>query len=1251
MKKILLLLITLVSITSVDAQKQIAQNELFNDNAPNVTKRKIFYDGVVYMQLKPEYRKSATRAKDVKMLQEAPFLIKYQSAYGLTKLEKPFFKTKNNSLAYTYRLYFKGDIESLIANLSQQAEIEYVEKVPISFIPENFNYDLPEIKNINNKKSSNASANDPYYGNSLEINLNSGTLTFGTKWFLDQINAPDAWGLFTPQAGNPVKVAVVDGAVYKDHEDLNITQSYDAETETNNSNPPTTGDAYEWSHGTHCAGLISAVTNNSIGIPSVGQNLEVIGIKTGRNSDGALLYFYEGLIYAMEQTDAKVISLSVGSYGYSITEQSIINQAYEQDIVVLAAASNDDINMKSYPAAYEHVIAVGSVSANDEKSNFSNFGDWVDVMSPGGNLTGSYYLLLSTTFAESSNDGMGIAATYPVNGNPVNGKYHMMAGTSMATPVAAGLVGLMRAADPTLNSDQIEAILKRTCTNIDKVNSDYIGSLGAGRINAFKAIETIQQSNSLIAVIAYSKLNIGPGATVNFSDKSLGSPTSWEWTFEGPETITSDLQNPNIIFNTVGDYTARLVVFNATTSDTAFLSQQIQVGTSTSIEIQATAFSEVSRGITYISVVDKNIVWALAYDGSGEQEDIQEFTKTINGGETWTAKNFGLSTDLSPSMIHAISETVAWAAFYETGTSAGGIFKTTDGGNNWIRQSTASFSGAASFANVVYFWNENDGVCMGDPEGGYFELYTTANGGTSWTRVDNTNGVLNETAAGEYGTVGYFTVGDDESFFFNTNKGRIFKTTDKGQTWSVYQTPISGSNKIAFSDENYGLAVDAENENAYFTSNGGTTWAELDYSGEFFTSHFIYVPGSKNMFASAGADYEADKLGLTLSTDGGKTWKDIPELTDQQCLAIGFSDITTGWIGQFSQTRTTGGMLKYSGPNTFVAFDMDNDYTCFDQSTSITFTDKTSTGETNPSYFWDFGSDATPTTANTKGPHTVTYSAIGTRTVYLTVNDVYKTDNIIKINEPAIYGSITVDTTRVCMGASAEFSLVGTSGSVIWEKSLLQNNSFSPSENSSAESYNFISNPVEDTTYYRAKVYSLGCNEIYSDIIKIDVSRVKAEFSWARDAYIVDFTDLSENAIDYNWDFGDGGTSDEANPSHEYPSDDNYEAKQVVINNDGCLDSTIQTVVVNVTGIENSIQNAELKVFPNPSNGQFYIEINGLKNLETKIVISEINGRIVFEKQNYTNKFYIDIANYNTGIYFLRIYTEQGIATKKIVIQ
>ncbi len=199
---------------------------------------------------------------------------------------------------------------------------------------------------------------------------------------------------------------------------------------------------------------------------------------------------------------------------------------------------------------------------------------------------------------------------------------------------------------------------------------------------------------------------------------------------------------------------------------------------------QASGFWEPDQGIHYMCAVDENIVWAVGYDGSPSSLPAQEFTRTINGGDLWVADLIdGAPTDGDTAMIFALDDMTAWVPIH-TGNPQG-IWKTSDGGQTWVQQTTADFTGG--FPNCVHFWDENNGWCMGDPVGGYYEIYTTTDGGNNWVRVPSSD-IPAPSSSVEYGVVGYYDVVGDTIWFGTqdaTLGGRVFKSIDKGYHWTV----------------------------------------------------------------------------------------------------------------------------------------------------------------------------------------------------------------------------------------------------------------------------------------------------------------------------------------------------------------------------------------------------------------------------------------------------------------------------------
>ncbi len=329
-----------------------------------------------------------------------------------------------------------------------------------------------------------------------------------------------------------------------------------------------------------------------------------------------------------------------------------------------------------------------------------------------------------------------------------------------------------------------------------------------------------------------------------------------------------------------------------------------------------TGFTTASRGINGISIVDANVVWAKAYDGSGGGAHIREYTRSTNGGETWVPGSVnvaGIQAGTDISSITAVSSTNAWVSTNpsaQDGTN--GIYVTTNG-TSWSKQTTAAFT-SASFANFVHFWNANNGVCMGDPVGGYFEIYTTSNGGTTWTRVAQAN--IPDPAGGEeYGYTNNFAFAGN-SIWFGTSSGRLYRSTDFGATWSAFQAPLSDfgsatlSGAYSFSDNNKGL-LSLSDGTLFSTTDGGETWNLVSYNGTLFVGDIAYVPGTSMAVATSVSAAAINGTGSAYTLNDGETW--VTTDTGVQYNTVRFFNNTTGFSGGFNSSATVGGIYKYTG--------------------------------------------------------------------------------------------------------------------------------------------------------------------------------------------------------------------------------------------------------------------------------------------------------------------------------------------------
>lgn len=404
-----------------------------------------YVDGQVYIKV-----------KDTATMVLAPYnnsdvaLNLIMQQYAVDTITQPF-PGLDSVLDKTYCVHFgnHNQVDQLITALQLLPYIEYAEKCPIF-----------------------EALSAPFTPNDL----------LSQQYYLDKIFARDAWGI--SQGNANVVVAIVDNGVRTTHQDLapalwtnptpntglldrypNDINGWDVADNDNNPNPPTaTSNTSPFGHGTLCAGLAGAKTNNGVGIASIGFNIRIMPVKcTPDANDGSTLTnAYDGVYYAI-QAGADVISMSWGgSDGGFVTGENLMKSATNAGIVLVAAAGNSNTNTLYYPAAYPNVIAVAATDANDVKAGFSNYGTWVDVSAPG---TGLY-----TTLAGS------------------NSAYGNASGTSVAAPLVAGLAALLLSNEPNLTPAQVAARLSQTSDNINAQNPAYNGQLGTGRINAARAL-------------------------------------------------------------------------------------------------------------------------------------------------------------------------------------------------------------------------------------------------------------------------------------------------------------------------------------------------------------------------------------------------------------------------------------------------------------------------------------------------------------------------------------------------------------------------------------------------------------------------------------------------------------------------------------------------------------------------------------------------------------------------------------------
>ena len=360
---------------------------------------------------------------------------------------------KNSIIGRTYYLGFKegADLEVIKEKLSKDKDIELV--------------DFNHIYKIQFEP------NDP---------------AFSLQWGLEKIGIAPTYDL--EMGDSSVIIAILDTGVDLDHQDLdsNLLQGYDfvsceqggcttcdygnEDCDLEDNDP---SDAH--GHGTHVAGISSAITNNGFGVASVCPGCNILPVRVCYKSEDLNSYcrsndIFEGIFYSINMSGggipsndnvANIISMSFGGSEDNLFVDLAVEEAYNSNVVLVGAAGNNNNQNLFYPAAYSEVISVASIDENDSKGTSSNYGNWIDVSAPGVNI-------IST----------------------VIDFFEYKTGTSMAAPHVSGLAGLIISSYSGFTNDQVKDIIKNNTDSINQSNPGFEGLLGSGRINTLSSLQS-----------------------------------------------------------------------------------------------------------------------------------------------------------------------------------------------------------------------------------------------------------------------------------------------------------------------------------------------------------------------------------------------------------------------------------------------------------------------------------------------------------------------------------------------------------------------------------------------------------------------------------------------------------------------------------------------------------------------------------------------------------------------------------------
>lgn len=287
--------------------------------------------------------------------------------------------------------------------------------------------------------------NDPHYPNA---------------WHLPKIGSPNAW---SESQGLGVTIAILDSGIEGNHPDLAAKLVPGWNFFNNNSN---TSDVT--GHGTRVAGAAAAITNNRVGVAGVAGQSQIMPIRiTDSSGMGTWSGIANGLIWAADR-GARVANISfLGVTSSSSARNSAQYMKNKGGLVVVSGGNTG--NLENYTVT-DTMIAVSATNANDNRTSWSSYGNYIDLAAPGAGIW--------TTRTGRS--------------------YGTSSGTSFSSPITAGVIALMMAANPEMKNTNIEQTLFATAVDLGAAGWDP--HFGHGRINAAAAVQAVATTATALSI-------------------------------------------------------------------------------------------------------------------------------------------------------------------------------------------------------------------------------------------------------------------------------------------------------------------------------------------------------------------------------------------------------------------------------------------------------------------------------------------------------------------------------------------------------------------------------------------------------------------------------------------------------------------------------------------------------------------------------------------------------------------------------
>jgi thermitase len=397
-------------------------------------------------------------------------------------------------------------------------------------------------------------------------------------------------------------------------------------------------------HGTHVSGIVAANGSNNAGVAGVGYspNIKLINAKACElylDATGAVISacptssVADAIVYAVDN-GANVLNLSLGgapnATAGSPLQQAALQYARAHNVLPFCASGNENFNGIAFPARFPECVAVGATNWSDQRASYSNFGPELAISAPGGDLNP-----LNTAFSL-------ILSTYISTTTPNNTTYAFLAGTSMATPQAAGLAAVLYASGLT-SADAVLQRIEQTADDLGPPGRD--DSFGFGRINAYRALTLKDPSAPPVASTDPSVSGL-EGSPISFKgDASFdpnNHPVTFRWDFG--DGGTSTLANPTHTYADNGVYNAVLTVTDEAGNRTTAVSQvnvaNVPPAVSASLDVSTVHSGEsgnLGGSFTDPGVLDAPWSWAIAWGESATTGSTSDMSSTIGATHRFCA--------------------------------------------------------------------------------------------------------------------------------------------------------------------------------------------------------------------------------------------------------------------------------------------------------------------------------------------------------------------------------------------------------------------------------------------------------------------------------------------------------------------------------------------------------------------------------------------------------------------------------------